>query len=172
MSPLTTLDGIEEGHDIAILTGGLIQRWQVTANGGLIRNGHTLEQFFLTGLLAAERVVDGDFSPPQPGEWFTWRSRVLLVVELDGARVRVAQFRNGNFNQWSEVSDLVERGSRIPAPEWAGTEGAFYRMCLMAWTSEKASERTREQARKANQARDYIRYVIDYATTAQGLMQP
>jgi hypothetical protein len=167
MSALETLDGLANGTDIGIQTGGRgVDRWRV-ADGGLEKDGVRLDPWLFSGYLKENRVYLADFSPPQVGEWFTSEGLnrwMYLVMEMEDTTAHCAQFRNEEFFQFQDRGDLVERWHRCPAPDW-GTplvKGLTERL----WILHKRDTEARQARDNIYAVQENLRYITSYAERA------
>ena len=169
-TPLSTLDGLEDGSDVAVvLSGGTIEHWQ-WSDGLMQKDGNRLPEFFFSGLLRDNKVMLGNFTPPVRGEWFTrqvsdWMYLVVTVNEGAGT-YQCAYFRRGSFYDWREVSraDLLDTCTRGTTPEWASPQ--FLAMTYRCSEENAARLAAERQMRQTRDARTNVRYARDYLNNA------
>jgi hypothetical protein len=170
-NPLTTLDGVEDGTDLAVVMEGRIEHWQFT-DGAMVKDGHRLPPFFFSGLLSEQKIMPGDFTPPTQGDWFglpsLWSSDgAYLVVREKGDRIfRCAYFRRDRFYEWRDVNqeELLSACTRAEGPDW-GTQ-QFKQMTYQASEENEARVQMDRMLRATRDARSNIRYARDYLNQA------
>lgn len=172
-TPLATLDGVEDGTDLAVMVGdGRIEHWQWT-EGVMQKENHRLPPFFFTGLLKDGKVMPGNFSPPVKGEWFAQPGSdwMWLVLKEKGDRIfRCAYFRRSNFYDWRDASqkDLIDNCMRVEAPAFATQE--FVQMTDRASEENEARLKQEREYRQMRDARNNLRYARDYLDQALQVM--
>lgn len=166
---LTTLDGLENGTELAFQSRNRMERWTFQDQQLVNKEGIRIDPFFFMGYLAEGKLFLGDFAPPEPGEWFApagdsdrWN---LLALQTTGTKTWCAQFSRGQFYQWAEHDDMSVTFRRITAPEWSGLQ--FLNMTTRAWTMYRQVEDMAKRDRQARNARESVSYAIDYLNRAR-----
>ena len=170
MNAVTDLAEVDNGTHLAVVqTNGQIERW-LWEDGVMQKDGNRLPPFFFSGLLRDNKVMLGNFAPPQRGEWFRYQSRAefgwLIVAVLAENRYSTIHFRRGNFYDWREMSqdDLFATCVRTEAPEWVTQP--YVDMAYRAHEERTARLAQEQQARNLRDARTNMTYARDYLTRA------
>ena len=167
---LDSLDGLENGTDVALVVNNKVERWSVL-DGGLARHGTTrrVDPWFFAGLLNAGAVVLGDFTPPQVGEWWTATAHAgtvtgHLVLAMEGNKASTAFYRRGNWAEWT-TRTLVEDGwVRGEAPDWVTPQ--YVTMTSLAWATNTRLTANEAQMQAFRDARYNLTYARDYLQRA------
>jgi hypothetical protein len=115
---LTTLADIAEGEEFVIITDNHRGHWVMGANGAASPRGQSFDipdiGFFLDGLLHSGSVYRRDATPPEAGEWWTYRHHYnVLVLGVSGDTCRTAWFSaTGLLSSCRDVDDLGHEGVR------------------------------------------------------------
>jgi hypothetical protein len=174
MTALATLDGIEEGTDLALVNGsnGNISRWKMGPDATLLDHaGRPLDPFFFTGHLSDGNIYLADFSPPRGGEWFTGRGDSLAYLavgdQVDG-ETPCAYFRRQTFRGLEDMTNLVDIATR-GRPDWVDdtTHASLLAMGRLAqgWKTEATiARRARDQM---NQLERELDVMVTYSRQAR-----
>ena len=165
---LASLDGLDDGTDIAVVVSNQVQRWQVL-DGGLVRIGDSkrVDPWFFTGYLNEGAVMLGDFSPPQVGEWWAAGGSTygFLVIATEIPLSTVAMFRRGSFYEWREQRNLLDEGYvRAEPPAWLTPE--YLAMATLAYHNQAKYLDAHRKARAARDTQYNLTYARDYLNRA------
>jgi hypothetical protein len=173
-TPVTTLEGLDDGQDLAVvLQGGNIERWQ-WRDGVMQKDGARLPPFFFSGLLRDGKVMPGNFTPPVRGEWFQRNESNLLylVVKVESEKTfRCGYFRRGQFYDWRPVDlgELLDTCVRTERPDWASDQ--YLRMAYNCAEENAARISSEARNQRIGTARNNMTYARDYLNAAMELME-
>lgn len=170
--PIDTLDGLEQGTQVVIVSGaGRRTRWTV-ADGGLTNEtlatvgASPLEPWFFTGALAEGSVYLRDTAPPEPGDWFLGEDgHEYLVLEVEGEDATCLMTYSMNT---VKIGGIVDTMGRSTVPEWAGgvVAGKLLVLGQRVVRAERRATRADMVEARVNRALRSIRVVRDYAATS------
>jgi len=166
---LDSLDGLENGTDVAVMQNSRVERWQVV-DGGLARHGSDkrVDPWFFAGLINEGAVMLGDFTPPQVGEWWIAPGEGTvtghLVLAMEGTKASTAFYRRGQWAQWCDRNLMEDGWVRGEPPPWAGPQ--YLTMTTLAWTSHTRLVEHRAKAEAISNVRYNLTYARDYLSRA------
>lgn len=118
---IDTLDGIEDGTDLALVTTNGVERW--TRNGAYLLNraGDSVPVWFFSGALAQGKVMLGNYAPPSVGEWFFRGHHEHLVLTVENTTTaHCARFVGDRFNTFVDLPNVVDTHQRGDRPDLGG----------------------------------------------------
>lgn len=172
---VSTFEGLDENTDLAISwpDTNRTERW-VWRDGQMFKHGERrgVDPFFFTGLLAQNRIVPGDFAPPQVGEWFGYRNGRrehyrFYVARVEGQKIDLIYFTRGEYAGWtvSEMDRIFDEYERPEQPPTITPD--MFRSVVSQSAEQKVSlEREQNRNRNMNDARQSMRYARDYINQA------
>lgn len=165
-----TLDGIEDGTDLALVTVNGVERWVFHPDGLTNRAGDSVPLWFFSGALAQGKVMLGNFAPPSVGEWFfRGHTEHLVLTVSDTTTAHCARFVGGRFNTFVELPNIVDTHQRTDRPDWVSDQ--FVQMATLAYSWHQQVVQLNNQSQHRQVATNNLRYARDYLNTAWELLQ-
>lgn len=171
MSTLTTLDGIEDGTDIAVINPHGVSKWVL--DGGMMTrpDGARLDRWFFSGALREGKVMLGDFSPPVVGDWFTRdeiRMHLVVQVDPDQTTAHCARFIEDRFQQFTTLPDVVDTHRRTEPPAWVTPQ--LVTMTAMAHALHLENVTNKAQVSQLQSIKNNISYAHSYLDRAMEMI--
>lgn len=160
---ITTLEGLANGTDLAVQSGGQVFRWTYQDEVMVNQAGNRVDPWFFSGYLREGHVSLGDFRPPELGEWFTTDTRTFLVVSVSRDHPNdpvTARFMGSTFSRFLMMDRIVENARRCESPAWAND--TLVQMTIKAWKAEEEVTSVRQRLTHMRRARDYLGYAMDH----------